>query len=124
MDLQNPGCMNAALNDLSRQLQLDWDGIDIAEFTITGAGGEALEGPERPDYFTSFGTPMRAEFAKVGGFDPLELENPASEHFWKRDSAGLEKFYEYRQTVNNRVHRRPEENRESRLGADSYHRRQ
>jgi len=103
MDLQNPGCMNAALNDLSRQLQLDWDGIDIAEFTITGAGGEALEGPERPDYFTSFGTPMRAEFAKVGGFDPLELENPASEHFWKRDSAGLEKFYEYRQTVNNRL---------------------
>ena len=103
MDLQNPDCMNAALDDLSRQLELDWDGIDIAEFTITGAGGEALQGPSRPEYFTSFGTPMRTEFARVGGFDPLELENPNSKHFWKRDSVGLEKFYEYRQAVNNRL---------------------
>jgi hypothetical protein len=103
MDLQNPYCINAALNDLSHQLELDWDGVDIAEFTITGAGGEALQGPSRPDYFTSFGTPMRTEFASAGGFDPLELENPNSEHFWRRDSAGLEKFYEYRKTVNNRL---------------------
>jgi hypothetical protein len=95
--------MNAALNELSRQLELDWDGIDIAEFTITGAGGEALQGPSRPDYFTSFGAPMRTEFARVGGFDPLELENPNSEHFWKHDSVGLEKFFEYRRTVNNRL---------------------
>jgi hypothetical protein len=106
MDLQNPDCMNAALKDLSGQLQLDWDGIDVAEFTITGAGGEALQGPSRPEYFTSFGTTMRKEFAAVGGFDPLELENPASEHFWKRDSVGLGKFYAYRQTVNNRLLRR------------------
>jgi hypothetical protein len=106
MDLQNTDCMNAALNDLSRQMELDWDGLDIAEFTITGAGGEALEGPSRPDYFTSFGTPMRTEFARVGGFDPLELENPNSEHFWKRDTLGLEKFYQYRKVVNNRLLRR------------------
>ncbi|MCX6144289.1 MAG: hypothetical protein NTZ35_13820 [Ignavibacteriales bacterium] len=106
MDLQNPDCMNAALNDLSRQMDLDWDGVDIAEFTITGAGGEALEGPSRPDYFTSFGTPMRTEFARVGGFDPLELENKNSEHFWQRDSLGLEKFYQYRKVVNNRLLRR------------------
>lgn len=103
MDLQNPDCMNAALNDLSKQMELDWDGIDIAEFTITGAGGEALAGPSRPDYFMSFGTPMRTEFAKVGGFDPLQLENPNSEHFWMRDSAGLQTFYKFRQTVNNRL---------------------
>jgi hypothetical protein len=106
MDLQNPDCMNAALDDLSRLLELDWDGVDIAEFTITGAGGEALQGPSRPDYFTSFGAPMRREFEEVGGFDPLELENPASQHFWKRDSIGLEKFYQYRKVVNNRLLRR------------------
>ncbi len=103
MDLQNSDCMNAALDDLSRQLELDWDGVDIAEFTITGAGGEALEGPARPEYFTSFGLPMRTEFAMVGGFDPLELENSKSEHFWKNDPVGLEKFYEYRTAVNNRL---------------------
>jgi len=106
MDLQNPDCMNAAVNDLSRQLELDWDGVDIAEFTITGAGGEALRGPSRPDYFTSFGTSMRTEFAEVGGFDPLELENPSSTHYWMRDSVGLEKFYQYRKVVNNRLLRR------------------
>ena len=106
MDLQNPGCMNAALNDLSRQLELDWDGIDIAEFTVTGAGGEALQGPSRPDYFTSFGRSMRTEFAAAAGFDPLELENPNSVHFWGRDSVGLEKFYNYRKVVNNRLLRR------------------
>jgi hypothetical protein len=100
MDLQNPDCMNAALDDLSRQLELDWDGVEIAEFTITGAGGEALQGPSRPDYFTSFGSPMRREFEAVAGFDPLELENPASQHFWQRDSIGLEKFFQYRRVVN------------------------
>jgi hypothetical protein len=103
MDLQNSDCMNAALNELSHEMELDWDGVDIAEFTITGAGGEALEGPSRPDYFTSFGTSMRTEFAKAGGFDPLELENPNSVHYWKRDSVGLEKFYSYRKVVNNRL---------------------
>ena len=106
MDLQNSDCMNAALDDLSRQLELDWDGVDIAEFTITGAGGEALQGPSRPDYFTSFGSPMRREFEAVAGFDPLELENPASQHFWKGDSIGLQKFYQYRKVVNNRLLRR------------------
>lgn len=106
MDLQNPDCMNAALDDLSRQMELDWDGVDIAEFTITGAGGEALAGPSRPDYFTSFGASMRTEFTKVGGFDPLELDNPNSDHYWQRDSLGLEKFYEYRKVVNNRLLRR------------------
>ena len=106
MDLQDPDCLKAALGDLSRQMELDWDGIDIAEFTITGAGGEALQGPSRPDYFTSFATPMRTEFARVGGFDPLELENKNSEHYWQRDSLGLEKFYQYRKVVNNRLLRR------------------
>ena len=103
MDLQNPDCLREALGTLALELELDWDGVDIAEFTITGAGGEALEGPERPDYFVSFGKPMRTEFEKVGGFDPLELENPNSKHFWKRDSVGLERFYRYRTTVNNRL---------------------
>jgi hypothetical protein len=95
--------MKAALDDLSRQLALDWDGIDIAEFTITGAGGEALAGPSRPDYFTSFNPTMRREFKTVGGFDPIELVDRRSRHFWKRDSVGLERFFQYRKVVNNRL---------------------
>jgi hypothetical protein len=103
MDLQNPDCMKTALDDLSRLLELDWDGVDIAEFTITGAGGGALEGPARPECFTSFGAPMRREFRELAGFDPLELVNPSSGHFWQKDTAGLNTFYEYRKTVNSRL---------------------
>lgn len=103
MDLQNPDCMRAALEDLSGLLRLDWDGIDIAEFTITGAGGQALAGPSRPDWFTNFGPTMRNEFERVKGFDPIELVDPNSPHFWRRDSLGLEEYYDYRKTVNNRL---------------------
>jgi len=35
MDLQNPECLKTALNDLELLLKEDWDGVDVAEFTIT-----------------------------------------------------------------------------------------
>lgn len=103
MDLQNPDCLNAALNDLSDLLKEDWDGIDIAEFTITGAGGEALAGPARPDYFVPFTPSAIAEFRKLSGYDSRELEDSTSRHFWKRDPAALDQFYRYRTNVNNRL---------------------
>ena len=103
MDLQNPNCLNAALNDLSLLLKEDWDGVDIAEFTITGAGGEALAGPERPDYFVPFTPPAIAEFKKLAGYNPLELEDSTSRHFWRRNAAALDQFYRYRTSVNNRL---------------------
>jgi len=103
MDLQNPDCLNATLNDLSHLLKEDWDGIDIAEFTITGAGGEALAGPSRPDYFVPFTPSAIAEFRKLSGYDSRELEDSTSQHFWKRDPAALDLFYRYRVDVNNRL---------------------
>ena len=103
MDLQNPDCLNAALNHLSDLLKEDWDGIDIAEFTITGAGGEALAGPARPDYFVPFTPSAIAEFRTISGFDSRELEDSTSQHFWKRDPAALDQFYRYRTSVNNRL---------------------
>ena len=103
MDLQNPACMNKALNDLSGLLKDDWDGIDIAEFSITGGVAGALEGPNDPTYFTGFNTIARKEFKSLYGFDQAELFNKSSEHFWKKDSIGLDKFYKYRVQVNNRL---------------------
>lgn len=103
MDLQNPDCLNAALHELADLLKEDWDGVDIAEFTITGAGGEALAGPGRPDYFVPFTPSAIAEFKNLAGFDPLELEDSTSQHFWKRNSASLDQFYRYRTDVNNRL---------------------
>ncbi len=103
MDLQNPDCLNAALSDLSDLLKDDWDGIDIAEFTITGAGGEALAGPARPDFFVPFTPSAIAEFRTLAGYDPRELEDSTSPHFWKRNAAALDQFYHYRTIVNNRL---------------------
>ena len=103
MDLQNPECMKQALNDLSGLLKDDWDGIDIAEFSITGGVAGALEGPNQPTYFTGFNTIAREEFKSLYGFDQAELFNQSSERFWKKDSIGLDKFYKYRVQVNNRL---------------------
>ena len=101
MDLQNPACMKSAINDLSTLLKEDFDGIDIAEFSITGDVSNALEGPKDPKYFTGFNSTARNEFKSINGFDQIDLFNESSEHYWKKDSPGLDKFYNYRRNVNN-----------------------
>ncbi|MDR3611370.1 MAG: hypothetical protein P4L27_12460 [Ignavibacteriaceae bacterium] len=103
MDLQNPSCMKSALKDLTSLLKDDWDGIDIAEFSITGGVSNALEGPNEPKDFTGFNLETREEFKLLYGFDQVELFNKSSLHYWKKDSAGLDKFYKYRVNVNNRL---------------------
>ena len=103
MDLQNPACMNQALNDLSNLMKDDWDGIDIAEFSITGGVAGALDGPGQPTYFTGFNDIARKEFNSLYGFDQADLFNQSSVHFWKKDSVGLDNFYKYRVLVNNRL---------------------
>ena len=100
MDLQNPECMAEALKELKVLLALDWDGVDVAEFTLTGAGREALEGPAMPEFFTGFTEFGRHEFWKETGFDPTELFDPRSRHYWKADSSALKSFYRYRTGVN------------------------
>jgi hypothetical protein len=103
MDLQNTDCMKMALGNFIDLLKDDWDGIDIAEFSITGGVSEALEGPRQPKYFTGFNSAARNEFKTINGFDQVELFNKSSKHYWKKDSAGLDKFYRYRVLVNNRL---------------------
>lgn len=100
MDLQNPACMERALANLDSLLTLEWDGIDVAEFTLTGAGKQALEGAARPDWCTGFTDYCRAEFRKEEGFDPVELFNRRSRHYWRINRAALESFYRYRTRVN------------------------
>ena len=105
MDLQNPECMAEALKELKVLLALDWDGVDVAEFTLTGAGREALEGPAMPEFFTGFTDFSRHEFSKQTGFDPTELFDPRSRHYWKADTSGLKSFYRYRTGVNTAAER-------------------
>lgn len=101
MDFQNPLCLQAALDDLSLLLENDWDGIDIAEFSMTGVSSEALKGPRHPECFTGFTPTVRADFKKLHGFDQIELFDTTSRHYWKKDSVALNTFYRYRVNVNN-----------------------
>jgi hypothetical protein len=101
MDFQNPICLHAAMNDFSLLLENDWDGIDIAEFSITGVGSEALQGPDHPEFFTGFTPAARADFKKIHGFDQIELFDTTGQHYWKKDSTALDTFYRYRVEVNN-----------------------
>ena len=103
MDLQNPDCMKLAMGDLTNLLKDDWDGVDIAEFSITGGVAEALEGPYQPKYFTGFNDETRQEFKSIYGFDQIDLFNNSSGHYWMKDSIGLDNFYKYRVDVNNRL---------------------
>ncbi len=100
MDFQNPLCLQAAMDDLSLLLENDWDGIDIAEFSMTGVGSEALEGPLHPECFTGFTPTVRADFKKLHGFDQIELFDTTSQYYWEKDSAALNTFYRYRVEVN------------------------
>jgi len=101
MDFQNPLCLQAAMDDLSLLLENDWDGIDIAEFSMTGVSSEALKGPHNPECFTGFTPTARTDFKKLHGFDQIELFDITSRHYWKKDSAALNTFYRYRVEVNN-----------------------
>ena len=77
--------------------------MDVAEFSVTGGVAESLAGPRKPAFFTGFSDVGRKSFQALNGFDPLELFDRASAHFWQSDSTALETFYRYRVEVSNRL---------------------
>ncbi len=98
MNLQNPQCLTAALDDLKHFLLAnDWDGVDVAELTFES------QGPEHPESFTPFSAQARAGFQKQSGFDPIDLFDASSPHHWAKDRAGLSAFYDYRRSENRRL---------------------
>jgi uncharacterized protein YdaL len=96
MNLQNPDCLKAVLEDMRQLLRrYEWDGVNFGELTF-----ESGLGPEKPELFTPFNDVARKEFQSANGIDPIDLFRPDSPHYWKKDSSGLEAFYTYRREVN------------------------
>src|SRR5439155_10957890 len=94
-----PPCLKAVLKDMETFLrQNDWDGVNVGELTF-----ESLEGPDKPENFTPFNSAARREFQTLYSFDPLELFNPQSGHYWKGNPEGLQQFYSYRREANVRL---------------------
>jgi hypothetical protein len=99
MNLQDPQCLKAVLKDMESFLrEYEWDGVNVGELTF-----ESLEGPENQETFTPFNAQARHEFQSLYQFDPLELFNPKSEHFWPEHEEGMQQFFAYRRDVNTRL---------------------
>jgi hypothetical protein len=91
MDLDIPECQEAAFDFVEELVKkYPWDGVNIAELNYD------TKGPEDPASYTPMGASTRSAFKSVAGFDPLDLFNPRSPHFWKANPASLKKFEDYR----------------------------
>ncbi|MGH9558694.1 MAG: hypothetical protein ACRD30_05590, partial [Bryobacteraceae bacterium] len=92
MNLDNPAA-SAAIGEGLKDLigRFDWDGVNLAEMYF-----ESLEGFDNPARFTPMSNDVRREFHQLAGFDPVELFNPESPHYGRKDTAGLARFLDFR----------------------------
>ncbi|HXP85385.1 MAG TPA: hypothetical protein VN841_11735 [Bryobacteraceae bacterium] len=71
--------------------RFDWDGVNLAEMYF-----ESLEGHENAARFTPMNNDVRALFRAQAGFDPLELFDARSPHYFRTTAAGMARFLEFR----------------------------
>jgi len=99
MNLRNPQCLKAVLDDTQAFLgKYDWDGVNIGELTF-----DSLEGPQNPATFTPFNDDVRKEFQAEAHFDPVDLFDPRSPHYWEEAPEDLQAYYRYRRDVNSQL---------------------
>jgi hypothetical protein len=92
MNLQNPDCRKAVAENVGTLLnRFDWDGVNVAELYF-----ESLEGASNAARFTPMNDDVRADFKRVGGFDPKLLFDPDSQYSATKNAAALRKFLDYR----------------------------
>ncbi len=72
-------------------VQYDWDGVNLAELYF-----ESGRGPLDPNLLTPMHLSARMEFRKRYSFDPGELLDSSSAHYWKTHEEDWKKFEEYR----------------------------
>ena len=90
--LTEPTCLNATIGFYRKLLASnDWDGVNIAELCF-----EAGRGMKDPQLVTPLHPSARNEFKRQSGFDPIELFDPVSPRFWRREPSMLAAFGRYR----------------------------
>lgn len=96
MNLADSNCRKAIFRELDDLLMKnDWDGVNLAELYFE----PSPVGPNLPENFTPMNTVVREEFKKIGGFDPIQLFNPSSSHYWKTNAADWRAFASYRKDL-------------------------
>ena len=90
--LTDPGCLSTAIEWTRKFLSShDWDGVNIAEIYFGGEGA-----PDDPRVLTPFHPSARDQFEKRFGFDPTQLFQYESPHFYKTSPQNWKKFVDFR----------------------------
>ena len=100
MTLIDLDCRNEVKKWLFNFLErFPFDGVNIAGLHFSG------EGPEKPETLSPFSNAACDDFSKRYGFDPRDLWNENSVHFWKRAPQDLDRFFEWRTHWTMQLHR-------------------
>ncbi len=90
--LADTACLHAASDWVYKFLTShDWDGINIAEIYFGGEGA-----PGNPQLLTPFDMSARELFRKKYGFDPVQLFQPNSPHYYKNSPQDWKNFVDFR----------------------------
>lgn len=92
MNLQEPQCATAVARGLTALMdRFSWDGLNAGELYF-----ESLESYLNPARFTPMNPQVRASFQASQGFDPLEMWDPQSPRFHRKDAAPMRAWLDYR----------------------------
>jgi hypothetical protein len=99
VNLADDSCRNEVFKQTQELLdKYDWDGVDLAELYF-----ESTEGPRDPDRFTPMNDTVRNEFRNSFGFDPVEIFDENSPHYWKKNDNDWRAFADFRIELCNRI---------------------
>ena len=101
MNLENPECRAEALDFMKTTLaRWNWDGVNLAELNYDGKANGDM-----PQAMVPLNDDVRRSFRAAYNFDPKELLDPASKHWWRRDTNGWSQFLAYRTRLVTELHR-------------------
>lgn len=93
--LTDTACLRAASDWTYKFLTShDWDGVNIAELYFGGDGA-----PGDPRMLTPFDASARVLFRKKYGFDPVQLFQPNSPHYYKTSPRDWMSFVDFRASL-------------------------
>jgi hypothetical protein len=96
MNVYDKNCRAQVFKEVGEFLnKYDWDGVNFAEMYFE----PHPEGFEAPKDFTPMNTTVREEFKKKSGFDPIQLFDEKSSHYWKTNKPDWRLFADYRKEL-------------------------
>ena len=96
MNLADTNCRKQIFKEWDKFLMAnDFDGVNFAELYFE----PSPVGPNLPENFTPMNQLVRNQFKKQAGFDPAELFNTESPHYWEKNPADWKAFANYRKNL-------------------------